>query len=258
MFAPIFIKNYTFPVINQSTLFPIHSQLNCELLKQVIDKRQKEAMQQPLSTPPIAVESKVDPITTVQDSIDGLSLSIFEALRGVRDSVAAPESSTVNANSNNDDNANLNESVLPLSSQTTNKKSPIDYEMDYEDFLLAYHRNDQVAFEFIKMAGDKPPKTSSEYLKSRASLATRRTSELMSKLAGDVLIKSAAVHRLVERLPNRPKSKQMDRIAELIEENRIADEELQNAYEKAQMRQKELRSVLGRVTCTSLGILEEK
>ena len=34
---------------------------------------------------------KVDPIAAVQDSIDGLALSLFEALRGVRDSVA-PES----------------------------------------------------------------------------------------------------------------------------------------------------------------------
>ena len=35
--------------------------------------------------------SKIDPITAVQDSIDGLALSLFEALRGVRDAVA-PES----------------------------------------------------------------------------------------------------------------------------------------------------------------------
>ena len=30
----------------------------------------------------------VDPVTQVQDAIDGLSLSIFEALRGLRDAVA--------------------------------------------------------------------------------------------------------------------------------------------------------------------------
>ena len=35
--------------------------------------------------------TKIDPITAVQDSIDSLALSLFEALRGVRDSVA-PES----------------------------------------------------------------------------------------------------------------------------------------------------------------------
>ena len=35
--------------------------------------------------------SKIDPITAVQDSIDSLALSLFEALRGVRDAVA-PES----------------------------------------------------------------------------------------------------------------------------------------------------------------------
>ena len=35
--------------------------------------------------------SRVDPITALQDSIDRLSLSMFEALRGLRDAVA-PES----------------------------------------------------------------------------------------------------------------------------------------------------------------------
>ena len=36
-------------------------------------------------------QSKIDPVTCVQDSIDSLALSLFEALRGVRDAVA-PES----------------------------------------------------------------------------------------------------------------------------------------------------------------------
>lgn len=49
-------------------------------------------------------QHKIDPITAVQDSIDSLALSLFEALRGVRDAVA-PESLEVpgatNATANN-------------------------------------------------------------------------------------------------------------------------------------------------------------
>jgi hypothetical protein len=40
---------------------------------------------------PLQQSTKIDPITAVQDSIDSLALSLFEALRGVRDAVA-PES----------------------------------------------------------------------------------------------------------------------------------------------------------------------
>ncbi len=40
---------------------------------------------------PPSTTIKIDPITAVQDSIDSLALSLFEALRGVRDAVA-PES----------------------------------------------------------------------------------------------------------------------------------------------------------------------
>ena len=62
------------------------------------------ALPPPLTTPPTAAAGeqpapadaaaascRVDPIAAVQDSIDGLALALFEALRGVRDAVA-PES----------------------------------------------------------------------------------------------------------------------------------------------------------------------
>ncbi len=130
--------------------------------------------------------------------------------------------------------------------------------MDYEDFLLAYNREDPVAVEFIKMADNKPPKTRDEYTKFRAKFAGQRAQELMSKLAGNILNRSAEVHDLVQSLPNRTKAEQMERIEELIEHNRIAEEKLKEAYEQAQSRQKRLRSVLDQVTCKSLGIAEEK
>lgn len=41
--------------------------------------------------------AKIDPVTAVQDSIDALALSLFEALRGVRDAVATTSSSSSSA-----------------------------------------------------------------------------------------------------------------------------------------------------------------
>lgn len=129
--------------------------------------------------------------------------------------------------------------------------------MDYDDFLLAYNRDDPVALEFIKMANNKPPKTRDEYTKLRAKFAGIRASELLSKLAGNILNRSAAVHNLVEDLPDRTKADQMERISNLIEENKIADEELQKAFSQAEIKRNKLRNVLDEVTCKSLGIEEE-
>ena len=175
-----------------------------------------------------------------------MSLSLFEALRGLRDSVA-PES---NINNTNEPNGNDPNSI------SSQKSSPLDMEMDYEDFLLAYHRDDPVALEFIKMADNKPPKTRDEYTKLRAKFAGIRASELLSKLAGNILSRSAAVHNLVEDLPNRTKAEQMERISELIEQNRAADEELNSVFSEAESKRNLLRSVLDEVTCKALGIEE--
>ena len=43
---------------------------------------------------PIIQEARICPITTVQDSIDALALSLFEALRGIRDATVASSSSS--------------------------------------------------------------------------------------------------------------------------------------------------------------------
>jgi hypothetical protein len=47
-----------------------------------------------MTTPEVSASIKVDPVTAVQDSIDSLALSLFEALRGVRDAVADSSSSS--------------------------------------------------------------------------------------------------------------------------------------------------------------------
>jgi len=46
------------------------------------------------ASPSSSSTAKIDPVTAVQDSIDALALSLFEALRGVRDAVATNSSSS--------------------------------------------------------------------------------------------------------------------------------------------------------------------
>lgn len=50
-----------------------------------------------MTTPAASTSTKIDPVTAVQDSIDSLALSLFEALRGVRDAVADSSSSSTAA-----------------------------------------------------------------------------------------------------------------------------------------------------------------
>ena len=187
-------------------------------------------------------------------------MSLFEALRGLRDSVAPDTHNNENNNNNqptSDENDN-NESSAASQQQQQQQQSLIDTDMDYDDFLLAYNKDDPIALEFIKMCNNQPPKTRDEYTKLRAKVAGIRAQELMSKLAGNILSHCTEVHNLVDSLPDRTKLEQMERISDLIEQNSIAEEALKDAYVKAQERQKNLRSVLDQVTCKSLGIDEEK
>lgn len=54
---------------------------------------------------------------------NSLSLSLFEALRGLRDSVASESN-----NGNDEETHNINGPIQ--------RKNPIDDEMDYDDFLI--------------------------------------------------------------------------------------------------------------------------
>lgn len=119
--------------------------------------------------------TKVDVITATQDAIDSLSLSLFEALRELRDAVS-PES----------------------------HQDPEEYEkvisqedMGFDDFILAINRNDPFAMELLKASDGKPPMNREEYLKLRAKIEMQKHSELIPKLASNVLSRSAAIGQLL-------------------------------------------------------------
>jgi hypothetical protein len=201
---------------------------------------------------------KVDSMTEIQDSIDSLSLSLFEALRGLRDAVA-PESSrdfteeAGDTNSNNDPSEATGRAPL--------QRSAIDYkDMDYDDFLMAYHNDEPYALELIRSADGKPPKTRAEYKKSRGMNEMKIAMNVTKTHAEKILSKSALVDTLVSELPgmHRTKGEQMQRIQELLKNNMKREQELISAYHEATTKRIEIRSELELVTCKALGILQEK
>ena len=117
-------------------------------------------------------QSKIDPVTCVQDSIDSLALSLFEALRGVRDAVA-PESletpgissiSTqqqpivpISAFKDQNDIEELH-GTKPTAKEILLNKLNMDYypsrafdllEPDYESFIMAYLNDEPYAKELV-------------------------------------------------------------------------------------------------------------
>jgi hypothetical protein len=202
---------------------------------------------------------KIDPITEIQDAIDSLSLSLFEALRALRNAVA-PESFSME----NELKGSVEEETITSAnlSQTRSVmgRSAIDYEdMDYDDFLMAYHEDDPFALELIKISDGKPPKTREEYLKLRAMNEMKIAMNVTKSQAENILSKSAALDDLVAALPgmNRTKKEQMDRIQELLDENKKVDDELRLVYQEAEKKRQEIRMALKKVTCKALCIEQD-
>lgn len=106
--------------------------------------------------------TKIDPITAVQDSIDSLALSLFEALRGVRDAVAPQSLSAAPVATSN------KEDVEPITSENARGELkqilpegveiPSEYlsrafdllEPDYYAFFLAYLSGDEYSRELVE------------------------------------------------------------------------------------------------------------
>lgn len=184
--------------------------------------------------------NKIDSITEIQDSIDSLSLSLFEALRGLRDAIS-PESQT-NTNTNGEHAENI-----PQSPQL---------DLDYDDFLMAFHRDEQWTLELIAKNKGNPPKNKEEYTKLKARIEMEKFKAIVEKHSTDILQKSANVDDLVSNLPgmSRTKKEQLERIQELLTLNQSLDKELNDAYTQAETQRNEIRSILDRVTTEALGI----
>ena len=107
---------------------------------------------------------KIDPITAVQDSIDSLALSLFEALRGVRDAVAPDASLSSNTPAPKEETEPVTaESArgelkqILTESEPDGTEIPHDYlnrahdllEPDYHAFVLSYLSGDEYSKEIV-------------------------------------------------------------------------------------------------------------
>lgn len=181
-------------------------------------------------------------------------MSLFEGLRGLRDAVA-PDSAYQPPPVHQHQSAEDIGEVLSGPTSNITATTP-DFEPEYDDFLVAYCKDEPYTLELISKNGGKPPRTREEYQALRSKLEVDKHQALVSKLAGEILGKSAAVDDLVANLPGMKKTKtqQMEQILRLVEENIEADKKLEVAYERAEKRRNEVRSALQTVTCSMLGV----
>lgn len=195
--------------------------------------------------------------------LSSLSLSLFEALRGLRDA-AAPESAfqpqiTPQPEVTSTERVSHTPGAENNTASNRHNSTVPNRDPDYEDFLLAYHHKEPLALDLISKTGGKVPKSREEYIKFRAKVQKEKDQSLVSKLSKDILDKSLDIGELVANLPgmHRTKAEQMDRISELLDENKRLEKELKDVYQEAATKRDQIRSTLQRVTCSALSIEEE-
>ena len=180
---------------------------------------------------------RIDPITELQDGIDGLSLAMFEALRGLRDAVA-PDSGNLGGASTNE-NANSGD--------------------DFEEFWGAYKRGDPDTVALVHSTnGGVPPLRREDMIRIHGRIEMEKDAALVAKLAGTVLEKSDQINERVSSLPgmDRTKTQQMEYIERLLKDNQVAAEELEEQYARAKERRDQVRQFVKDNTCKALGIIE--
>ena len=183
--------------------------------------------------------NKIDAITALQDDIDGLSLAMFEALRGLRDAVA-PESGNLG-------------SVGNSSTQQNEQQADID------ELWQAYKNGDKDVLQQIHAVnGGVAVQKREDFVRIQAKMEMNKDTFLVEKLASTVLNKSAEIDARVDSLPGmeRNKSDQMERIQQLLELNEKASEELDAAYAIAKQRRDACRDFVRLNTCKALNIEE--
>mmetsp|Transcript_16949 Transcript_16949/g.31357 ORF Transcript_16949/g.31357 Transcript_16949/m.31357 type:complete len:228 (-) Transcript_16949:52-735(-) len=202
--------------------------------------------------PAVDDSQRIDQITALQDSIDSLSLSMFEALRGLRDAVA-PESGNLGGGQESAQNSNNNNSSTPNNNNNENSEN------DFEEFWQSYRNGDPEIVALVQKVSPAPPKKREDYIRIHAKVEMEKDTELVKKLAETVLEKSADIDRRVSKLPgmHRTRAEQMKYIEGLLEKNCQAASKLEETYQIAQERRDRVRKFVRDHTCEALGILED-
>jgi hypothetical protein len=204
---------------------------------------------------------------------DGLSLAMFEGLRGLRDAVA-PESGNLAGEGNptatadaTDENNNTTKNVNGNGSNTA---AP-----DMDELWLSYQRGDPATVKLMQsiVSSTATNTASTPSAASRALLPTNaedfarlyntkmeveKDTQLVMKLAGTVLEKSRQIDKRVDDYltPNRTRTReqQMARIQELLIQNQQVTVELEQAHVTAKARRDVCRRFIRDNTCAALGI----
>lgn len=183
---------------------------------------------------------KVDPITALQDAIDGLSLAMFESLRSLRDAVA-PESGNLGTNPNNNNNNNN--------------------EPDIEDLWHSYKHGDAKIRELMHQGDANHPviQKREDFIRLHAKMEMQKDKDLVFRLAQDILNKSQDIDDQVDDLPGMEwtRQQQVARIQELLSANQAAKQELQEVYDVTLAKRDACRQAIKENTSKALGIEEE-
>ena len=193
------------------------------------------------------ISQKVDHITSLQEGIDGLSLSLFEALRGLRDAVAPESGNLGGVQQGNTNSDGMNSSPTESS------------ENDFEEFCQSYQNGDPDTLAMVRKVTTTPPQKREDFLRIHKKIEMEKDAELVKKVASTVLKKSSRVDQLVSSLPgmHRTRTEQMKLIQELIEKNRETGMKLEETYIRAEQQRKKVREFVRNHTCESLGIIED-
>ena len=188
---------------------------------------------------------KIDPITALQDAIDGLSLAMFESLRSLRDAVA-PESGNLGNNNGGADGGNNN----------NNNNEP-----DIDDLWHSYKQGDPKTRELMHQGDPNHPiiQKREDFVRAHAKMEMQKDKDLVFRLAQTILSKSQDIDDQVDGLPGMEwtRQEQIVRIQELLRENEAAKQELQETYNSTLARRDDCRRDIKENTSKALGIHEE-
>ena len=168
--------------------------------------------------------------------LDGLSLAMFEALRGLRDAVA-PESGNL----------------------TAEQQSEATSGPDLEEFWQSYRNNEVDTVAAVRrLGGGIEPQKREDYVRIFRLFEREKDAELVARLAKTVLQKSLEVDDRVSSISgmDRTRTQQLERIEELLQQNRKYENELSEMHELAKQHRERIRKAIQEQTCEALGIEE--
>lgn len=189
-------------------------------------------------------------------SSDGLSLAMFEALRGLRDAVA-PESG--NLGNNNPGAATTGDPAAPGMAGNDQQQQP-----NVDELWPLYQARDEYAMDLLRRtSGDAPTpsfKNKAAFVDWYTAMERKKDAALVETLAQAVLRQSAAIDQAVADLPgmHRTRAQQQLYLQELIRDNDQAAGELKAAHAQALAQRNRCRQFVQDETSQALGIEEEK